>query len=113
MTQPSVRSSQSGSARITRLVFFAVLSANTMNALAEPIKLKYASVFEQYRPHDDPAVKSWREANDTVNRIGGWRTYLRQVQEAEPKASPSSSLSPSSSASPAQPTTSTQPKEKQ
>jgi hypothetical protein len=30
-------------------------------------------------------VGSWREANDTVNRIGGWRAYAR---EAKPPESP-------------------------
>jgi len=43
----------------------------------------------QYRPSLTPArgaesgkLLGWREANDTVARIGGWRTYAREAQAA-------------------------------
>jgi len=43
------------------------------------------------------AVGSWREANETVNRIGGWRAYAREAQapsrsdtNATPATSPQS-----------------------
>lgn len=29
----------------------------------------------------------WRDANDTVGRIGGWRAYAREAQAPEPAAS--------------------------
>lgn len=35
---------------------------------------------------DDKRVP-WQEANATVNRIGGWRTYAREAQQPEPAAS--------------------------
>ncbi len=28
---------------------------------------------------------AWREANDNVARIGGWRAYARQSQQADPE----------------------------
>jgi hypothetical protein len=28
-------------------------------------------------------VGSWREANDTVNRIGGWRAYAREAKQPQ------------------------------
>ena len=34
---------------------------------------------------------SWREANDTAARIGGWRVYAREAQQPEPVVKPSSS----------------------
>ena len=35
----------------------------------------------------DETVGSWREANDNVGRIGGWRTYLREAQQPDAPAS--------------------------
>lgn len=42
----------------------------------------YRSSFEDYRPFVDEAVSatSWREANDRVGRIGGWRAYAAEIQ---------------------------------
>ena len=36
---------------------------------------------------------SWRQANDTVARIGGWRVYAREAQQPEPEIKPSASAS--------------------
>ena len=50
----------------------------------------YRSPLAQYRRlGDDPPV-AWREANDTVTRIGGWRAYAREAQQpdAAPAAKP-------------------------
>jgi hypothetical protein len=30
----------------------------------------------------------WAQANETVNRIGGWRAYAREAQTPEPAAAP-------------------------
>jgi hypothetical protein len=38
----------------------------------------YKSAFVGYRRFDDPKVLPWREVNDKVGRIGGWRTYARE-----------------------------------
>ena len=44
----------------------------------------YESSFSTYRRlGEDPPV-SWREANDTVTRIGGWRAYAREAQQPAP-----------------------------
>ena len=37
------------------------------------------SPWASYRPWRDQAVGDWRQANDLVGRIGGWRTYAREV----------------------------------
>ena len=46
--------------------------------------LGYESSFTQYRRLDDGKPVSWREANDTVTRIGGWRVYAREAQQPDP-----------------------------
>lgn len=40
-----------------------------------------------YRRLGDDKPLPWREANDTVTRIGGWRAYAREAQQPEPAAS--------------------------
>lgn len=46
-----------------------------------PVVLDYSSVFDDYLPFDDYPDISWKEANDNVGEIGGWRAYLKLVQE--------------------------------
>lgn len=44
-----------------------------------------------YRPAGELKLGSWREANDTVTRIGGWRVYAREAAGLDPApASPAS-----------------------
>ena len=40
------------------------------------------AVFQYRRLGDE--THPWREANDTVNRIGGWRVYAREAQQPDP-----------------------------
>lgn len=54
-----------------------------------------SSLARERRPEDDKPI-SWREANDTVTRIGGWRVYTREAQQAEPVAPAASAASASS-----------------
>lgn len=37
-----------------------------------------------YRPAHEVPLGSWKDANDTVTRIGGWRVYLREATQPEP-----------------------------
>ena len=46
--------------------------------------LTYRSALENYRPYQAQPVQPWREANDTVGRIGGWRAYARETADAAP-----------------------------
>lgn len=65
------------------------------NTAAPP--LRYSSVFDQYRGYDEIQVGSWRESNDTVGRIGGWRYYAREAEQtydAEGTEQPSTSGQP-------------------
>ncbi|MEO5843876.1 MAG: hypothetical protein ABIQ33_03450 [Caldimonas sp.] len=40
----------------------------------------YRSAFDGFRRYADEPVGSWRNANDTVGRVGGWRIYAREAQ---------------------------------
>jgi len=53
-----------------------------------PPVLSYASVFKNYHSYRKEEVASWREANDTVGRIGGWRYYLEEAAQSESSAPP-------------------------
>jgi hypothetical protein len=44
----------------------------------------YRSAFDGYRGFADAKPVPWREANDNVGRIGGWRAYAREAAQANP-----------------------------
>ncbi len=46
----------------------------------------YRSAFAGYRPNVEEKVGSWRDANDSVGRIGGWRVYAKEAREPEAPA---------------------------
>ena len=77
------------SSRLPWVGTWALLAAGAAAAQAGPppgapagTPFSYRSVLEQYQPYAEQPVGSWRDANDTVGRIGGWRAYAREVQEA-------------------------------
>jgi hypothetical protein len=45
--------------------------------------LAYTSPLASYKRFQDAPPGAWQDANQTVNRIGGWRAYARQAQESE------------------------------
>jgi hypothetical protein len=61
-----------------------------LDAQATVPTVPYRSALSPYRKLNDEATLSWREANDTVAGIGGWRAYAREAQSAERPASPGS-----------------------
>lgn len=63
----------------------AALNAAAQTAAAAPSAPgRYQSAFEGYQPYGDDKLLSWKESNDTVGRIGGWRVYAREAQGAQP-----------------------------
>jgi hypothetical protein len=50
---------------------------------------RHCSSLARYRSHRDTTVTPWVEANETVARIGGWRSYQREAGAAAPAASAS------------------------
>lgn len=55
--------------------------------------LRYESVFARYQSYRDEKTGSWREANETVDRIGGWRAYAKEAQRPDAGA-PSTPVAP-------------------
>lgn len=63
--------------------------------------LVHESAFTRYRRLSDAPVGSWRDANDTVNRIGGWRVYAREAaQPASAAATPGAPVPAGSASAP-------------
>lgn len=61
--------------------------ADPQNPTASVPSIVYRSAFEGYRAFATEKVQPWRETNDTVGRIGGWRVYAREAQQAlQPEA---------------------------
>ena len=63
--------------------------------------LHYRSVFDGYRRQGDQNVGPWREVNDTVGKIGGWRTYAKEAVPAGGAAPTSPIAAPATPAAPA------------
>jgi hypothetical protein len=54
-----------------------------LDAKAATAPLVYRSAFTGYKKLADEAPPvAWREANDAVERIGGWRAYAREANAA-------------------------------
>ncbi len=48
---------------------------------------QYRSALEDYQPYRESKPVPWKEANDTVGKIGGWRVYAKEAAEGQaPKA---------------------------
>lgn len=61
-------------------------SAQTTPASASPRSAQplYRSAFEAYRPFSEERLLPWKETNDTVGKIGGWRAYAKEANAAQP-----------------------------
>lgn len=71
---------------------------------AQVPSVRYESAFAKFRRIGDDKPVAWREANDAVARIGGWRVYAREAQQPEPAAAAkpaAPSPAPASTAAPA------------
>lgn len=55
-----------------------------LNPKAQVPSVRYESSFAQFRRIGDNKPLAWREANDAVARIGGWRVYAREAQQPDP-----------------------------
>lgn len=70
------------------------LPAQSVRAAPDPLDARavvppssYASTLANYRSAGELHVDSWKDANERVNRIGGWRAYAREAARPEPAAS--------------------------
>ncbi|MDO9196116.1 hypothetical protein [Rhodoferax sp.] len=63
---------------------------DSKSAAPSSVTLSYRSAFADYRAYSEQPVASWREANDKVDQIGGWRAYAREASQPEPVTAPAS-----------------------
>lgn len=80
--------------------------ADPLDAQARVPAATHVSALARYRRLGDEPRIGWQEANETVNRIGGWRAYAREAQAPEPSTPapanrPSPAPVPASSPAPA------------
>lgn len=68
----------------------AVAPADTATAQA------WRSAFDGYQPFSDQKTVPWRQANDTVHGVGGWRAYAREA--AQPASAAASGPKPDGTA---------------
>lgn len=71
------------------LVLSPAIQAAEEKTAADAGRPALAAPFDQYRSFRDEPVADWRQANDRVNEVGGWRTYLRETHQDGENASPS------------------------
>jgi hypothetical protein len=69
---------------------------------------RYESSLGQVRRIGDDKPVAWREANEAVARIGGWRVYAREAQQPDAPASTPPAVAPAQSAA-STPTATTKP----
>ncbi len=65
-----------------------VPAPDPIDAKAAVPPAQHRSPMASYRPLAESPVGSWKEANERVNRIGGWRAYAREA--AQPASAPAS-----------------------
>lgn len=76
-------------------------SKTAATAQAGPTALPYRSVFDGYQPFTDEKVKSWKDSNNTVEKIGGWRAYAKEAAEPASTDKQAPAVTPATPASPA------------
>lgn len=68
--------------------------SDPLNPRADVPRLRHDSALATYRGLGEDKALGWKDANDTAQRIGGWRTYAR---EAAAPASAAASAPPGGS----------------
>lgn len=75
-----------------------------LNARADVPPPRTPSALRGYRPATTPEPGQWREANENVARIGGWKTYLREAQQPDAVPAPARAASAAPTPAPTAPT---------
>jgi hypothetical protein len=76
------------------LFYSLLLMCSSVAVASEPLAVttrvpsqQYQSPLKGYQPSMPGTVGSWRQANDVVREVGGWKVYLREAQAEDPKPS--------------------------
>ncbi len=62
------------------------VGADPLDPQARVPAAAYTSALSTYRRLGEDKPVPWKEANETVNRIGGWRAYAREAQRPDAAA---------------------------
>ena len=65
-----------------------------LDATADVPRTSHESAFKAYRRLGDTPPTPWKQANETVERIGGWRAYAREADPARAPADAASAPTP-------------------
>jgi hypothetical protein len=74
--------------------------ADPLDVQARVPAAAYVSSLAGFRRLGDDQRIDWRQANEVVNRIGGWRAYAREASQPEPAPSSPPPSPPPSGAHP-------------
>lgn len=69
--------------------------ADPLDAQARVPAVAYVSSLASFRRLGEDTRIGWKQANETVNRIGGWRAYAREASQPD-SAPPASAATPPS-----------------
>lgn len=64
--------------------------AHAAETMPKEMVMAPASPLSLYQKWRDEPVSDWTQSNDRVGEIGGWLTYLRDAQQGDGAAEPSS-----------------------
>jgi hypothetical protein len=73
--------------------------ADPLDASAAVPPVRVRSSFAGYHGLADEKVGSWREANDTVGQIGGWKVYAQEAAQPDGRTPPDASAQPAGAGS--------------
>ncbi|MEP6791736.1 MAG: hypothetical protein ABI907_10215 [Ramlibacter sp.] len=57
-------------------------------AFAASAQGSFQSALKDYQPFSEEKVAPWKESNDKVREVGGWRAYAREAQGKPEAAAP-------------------------
>lgn len=57
------------------------------------VELIYQSSFQNYQRYSASDIEAWKQANDTVKDIGGWREYAKEITKNQDTKPPSANPS--------------------
>lgn len=67
---------------------FGAVTTAPKTITSEESSFQYQSAFTHYHSFNEQPVLPWRETNDTVGKIGGWRFYAREGQQPDSDGTP-------------------------
>lgn len=59
------------------------LAATAQPAAPSAAPPAFRSAMDGYQPYSEEKMQDWKQANDRVGQIGGWREYAREASRAE------------------------------